>query len=138
MWQSLRKLGLIGRSVAIALLVLGLSLIIAPLAWYFSGVWGVSAMASAAALCLLGAIAALYVNQFFVSPKDAFMGILLGMGLGMGVPLMFGAVIHIYGGPLSQAGFLHYLLIFYLPTLAIKTILTLPLQRQTATDNNDP
>jgi hypothetical protein len=138
MRRNPRKFSLIGRCAIIVILATVMCFAIAPFAWYLNGVVGVGAMALAALLCLMSALAALCVNQLFNSPKQALMGILLGMMLGMGIPLMLGAAIHLYGGPLSKAGFIYYLLMFYLPTLCAKTILSLPEQKHSAIDNHDP
>ena len=68
--------------------------------------------------------------MFLVIPNMALTALLLGMAVNMGIPLAFGLAIHLHGGPLSEIGFLYYLLFFYLLTLAMKTVLTLPLPRQ--------
>jgi hypothetical protein len=132
---NLYKLKLLARSAIIVTLIVVLCFIIFPIAWSLNGVMGLCAAALSAVICLISVLVALFLNNLFSSPKQAFMGILLGMAIGTGIPLMLGAAIHLYGGPLSQAGFIYYLLIFYLPTLAIKTILTLPNTNKQVVDN---
>ena len=47
----------------------------------------------------------------------------------MGIPFGVGLAIHLGGGPLANAGFLYYLLVFYPVTLAAETGLSLPSTR---------
>jgi hypothetical protein len=54
----------------------------------------------------------------------------LGMIPRIGIPFGFGLTIHLLGGPLAQAGTLHYVLIFYPVTLLVETTLKLPINSQ--------
>jgi hypothetical protein len=130
MWQTLRKQSIFVRSVALMIFEILLFAGITPFLWIFGSASSFAAAAAAAGLCATGAILSLWIYHIFCDPKFALTALLLGMAVNMGVPLVFGVAIHLYGGPLSESGFLYYLLFFYLLTLAMKTMLTLPLSRK--------
>ena len=131
MWQTLRKQGIFVRTLALLIFEIFLFAAITPFLWIFGSPWSFAAAGAAAVLCMAGALLGLWIHYIFCDPKLALTAILLGMAVNMGVPLAFGVAIHLHGGPLSESGFIYYLLFFYLLTLAIKTMLTLPLPRQT-------
>jgi hypothetical protein len=131
MMQTLRKQGIFARSLVLVIFEIILFAGITPFLWIFGTQWSFAAAAVAAGLCTAGALAAFWLHHVFSDPKLALMALLFGMMLNMGVPLAFGLAIHLYGGPLSESGFIYYLLYFYLLTLAMKTMLTLPISRQT-------
>ena len=130
MWQTLRKQGIFIRVVALLIFEILLFAVITPFLWFFGSAWSLVAAGVAAGLCTAGAVLGLWIHHVFADPKLALTALLLGMAVNMGVPFAFGVAIHLGGGPLSESGFLYYLLFFYLLTLAIKTLLTLPLPRQ--------
>jgi hypothetical protein len=130
MWQTLRKQGIFIHTVALVIFELLLFAIITPFLWIYGSAWSWVAAGVAAGLCTAGAVLGLWIHHVFGDPKLALTAMLLGMAVNMGVPLAFGVAIHLHGGPLSESGFLYYLLFFYLLTLAMKTMLTLPLPRQ--------
>jgi hypothetical protein len=130
MWQTLRKQSIFVRSLALMIFEIFLFAGITPFLWFFGSACSFDAAAAAAGLCATGAILALWIYHVFRAPKFALTALIFGMALNMGVPLVFGVAIHLHGGPLSKSGFLYYLLFFYLLTLAMKTMLTLPLPRQ--------
>ena len=130
MWQTLRKQGIFIRVVALLIFEILLFAVITPFLWFFGSAWSLVAAGVAAGLCTAGAVLGLWIHHVFADPKLALTALLLGMLVNMGVPMAFGLAIHLHGGPLSESGFLYYLLFFYLLTLAMKTVLTLPLPRQ--------
>jgi hypothetical protein len=130
MWQTLRKQSIFVRSEVLVIFEIFLFAAITPFLWIFGSVWSFAAVGVAAGLCTVGALLGLWIHYIFCDPKLALTALLLGMAVNMGVPLAFGVVIHLHGGPLSESGFLYYLLFFYLLTLAMKTMMTLPLSRQ--------
>jgi len=130
MWQTLRKQGIFIRVVALLIFEILLFAVITPFLWFFGSAWSLVAAGVAAGLCTAGAVLGLWIHHVFADPKLALTALLLGMLVNMGVPMAFGLAIHLNGGPLSESGFLYYLLFFYLLTLAMKTVLTLPLPRQ--------
>jgi len=130
MWRTLRKQSVFIRSLMLMIFEILLFAGITPFIWIFGSVWSFAAAGAAAGLCTIGSLSALWIHYFFCDSKTALMALMLSMAINMGVPLVFGLAIHLYGGPLSESGFLYYLVYFYLLTLAIKTMLTLPLPRQ--------
>ena len=114
------RCGLVTLAVAIALAIAG------ALAFRLHEGAGVAAAGVAAGVCLLGSIAALTVSQFLQGPEAALRRVLASMALRMFVPLAFCLVVAALGGPLAEAGCVYYVLVFYLVTLAVDTVLALP------------
>ncbi len=130
MWQTLRKQGIFIRSVALVIYEILLLAVITPFLWMMGSKWSLVAAGIAVGLCTAGAVLGLWIHHVFCDQKYALTALVLGMSVNMGIPMAFGVAIHLHGGPLSESGFLYYLLFFYLFTLAMKTVLTLPLPRQ--------
>ena len=130
MWKVLRRQNIFVRSLVLVMYEVLLLMVTAPFAWISGAACGLAATAAAAGLCLLGGLVSLWTVYVFRDPRHALIGLLLGMGANMFIPLAFGAMIHLGGGVLSQSGFIYYLIFFYLATLAAKTILTLSPIRQ--------
>ena len=130
MWQTLRRQSIFIRSLSLLIFEILLLAVITPFLWIFGSAWSLVAAGVAAGLCTAGAVLGLWIHRVFGDPKLALTALLLGMSVNMGVPLAFGVAIHLHGGPLSESGFLYNLLFFYVLTLAMKTVLTLPLPRQ--------
>ncbi|MBN2294937.1 MAG: hypothetical protein JXM70_21090 [Pirellulales bacterium] len=97
-----------------------------PLAWFIGGRSGMLASTIAAVSCLVGGALALGISSMFRAPSQAFVGVLLGMLFGMGVPLVVAIACHLGGGELSRSGVMFYLLIFFPITLTVKTAFSLP------------
>lgn len=110
----------------LALVVLTLYALVAPVAGWLSGLVGLWAAAAAAGLCLAGAAMALVAGHLLRGPKHILYGMLAGMAARMGIPLGFGLAWHHFGGTLAEAGLLAYLLVFYPVTLAAETALSMP------------
>ena len=121
MWQTLRKQGIFVRSLALVIFEIILFAGITPFLLIFGSAWSIGAAGIASGLCTLGALSAIWIDYVFSDAKSAMIALLLGMTVNMGVPLAFGVAIHLHGGPLSESGFIYYLLFFYLLTLAMKT-----------------
>ena len=51
---------------------------------------------------------------------------LLGMMVRMGIPLAAALIVYFSGGPLADAGFLYYLVVFYPVTLTAEIFLSRP------------
>ena len=124
--DRLRNAALPLQSAVLALVVVVVFGLVAPVAGSLKGVAGLTAAAVAAALCLAGAGVALLASRLPRGPNGAMVGMLLGMTARMGIPLGVGFLFHIRGGPLAEAGLLYYLLAFYPITLALETWLSLP------------
>ena len=121
-----RGWSLVTKGVLLALVVAGLYTVVAPAAWRMAASRGMVAAGLAAAACLGGALIALVAGHVFRSPPYALAGVLLGMAARMGVPLMLVLVCWRRDALLVQAGLLYYLLIFYMVTLGVETLLSLP------------
>jgi len=132
LWRSMRRQSFFLRAAMLVGLEAVFLAAMAPFLWYFGPAACLAAAGLAAGLCMAGALLSLWIHYIFPDPKSVLISTLLGMAVNMGVPLAFGIFIHLYGGPLSEAGFLYYLVFFYLLTLAMKTMLTLPVPRITA------
>ena len=129
-FANLRNRSLPARGTFLGLVVLGLYAMVAPVAGFCSGSAGLWAAAAAAVLCLAGAGLALVLSHALREPKRALYGMLLSMAARMGVPLAVGLPCHLHGGVLAQGGLLYYLLVFYLVTLGVETLLSLPRPEQ--------
>lgn len=97
-----------------------------PIAVHCGGSNGLMAASIAAFLCWTGAMSALVAGGTLRGPQQVLFALLAGIFIRMGVPLAFGMAIHLRGGPLVEAGFIYYLLVFYLISLTIETLLSLP------------
>ena len=110
--------------------VLGLAVLVAyalvaPVAVATGGPGGLAASATAAALCLLGAEAALIASRAVAQRGKMLEGVLVGSALRMGIPLTFGLALQVSVKPLADAYLLVYLLVFYPVTLFVETFLSL-------------
>ena len=75
----------------------------------------------ASACCCAGGLAAVCVAPWVRRPRQVVAWALVGMTMRMGVALTAALVVQLGGGPLAEAGFVYYLLVFYLVTLAVET-----------------
>jgi hypothetical protein len=117
------------RGGVLGLAVAALAAVLLPVAGLMDGRAGVGAAAAAAAVCVAGAASALGISHLLRGPELALPSLLLGMAARTGLPLLLAMVIQFRGGPLADAGFLYYLLVFYPVTLSLETILSLPPNR---------
>lgn len=105
--------------------VAALSSLIVPTGYWLGGQAGLIAAAASGVICLLGAASALGVNAA-LARVDALAAMLVSMALRTGVPLALGFVLHFRWAALADAGVMFYLVAFYLPTLLVETLLSLP------------
>jgi hypothetical protein len=104
-------------------------------AWHHAGSNGLLAVSAAGGLCLLGASLALPFTVWMQEPRRMMVGLLLGMGIRSSVPLGLGFFLYLLNPPLAKAGFLYYLVVFYIPLLILETYLALPQGPQSFTDD---
>jgi hypothetical protein len=71
-------------------------------------------------------MAALLVQEVFSSPQMVLLHVAVAFLFRMGLPLALGMVVYLQKGRLAEAGFVFYLLAFYLLTLGAGTCLGLP------------
>jgi hypothetical protein len=98
----------------------------APVGYAISGRIGLVCVALAAGVCILAALLVLIIQARLPDPKWALAHVLAGFMLRMGIPLALCMMVYLRGGPLAEAGFVFYLLAFYLATLAAGTVAGLP------------
>lgn len=123
------------RSIVLACLLLTGTLLLAfPLfAWYgwaTTGATGLLCAAIALGACLAGGIVALIVIGLARNPSQAVSAVMLGMLFRMGIPLASGFLLHSQGGPLAEAGVLGMIVVYYLLSLPVDTVLSLKLVAQ--------
>jgi hypothetical protein len=82
---------------------------------------------TAALICLLSGTTALAVMQLPLSRQQPFVGLLLAMALRMLPPLVVCLLLAQQGSGAEYLGFVCYLILFYLLTLAAETLLSLQL-----------
>jgi len=121
-----------GLAGSCAVLVLAILLTFPAFAWFgFArhGADGLVAAAVAGGVCLFGALAALVVSGLLRGPRSGVHGMLLSVLFRTGVPLMAGIFFAQRGGRLAEAGVLGMILVYYLVTLAVETVLAVRLLR---------
>jgi hypothetical protein len=115
-------------------IMFGLAVIVAPLAWMFSGSMGVAASTLAAAICLIGGIVGMSVAAWPNASTQVITQSLVPMMIRMGIALGACMAISLRRGPLFQSGFVYYLLLFYLLSLGPETALMLRGLKATGSD----
>jgi hypothetical protein len=95
----------------------------APLACLLQGGIGVAAAAAAAACVFVSSALGLVVGELFRKSDDALLAMVLGMVIRMSLPLAACVVVQLSGGSLASAGFVFYVLFFYMVGLAVDTCL---------------
>ena len=120
LWNRLCELRLTGRAVTLVMALLAVWLLVLPLALLVSGVPGLLASLLAVAVCLVGGEAGLLIASL-PGPLGPMKGGLVRMVLVMGI----GLGLHFSLPSLAAAGFVFYLLAFYLIGLVPETILFL-------------
>jgi hypothetical protein len=89
------------------------------------GMNGVLAASTAAAICWFGSTIALLLAGRLSRTNHAVQGHLLGMFFRLGLPLIAGIVVQEQGGWMAEAGLFGMIVIFYLITLVVETLLSL-------------
>jgi len=123
---DLRRRSLAFRAMLLAGCIAVILGIVAPIANHFGGsldVWGALAAAS---VCLVAGELALLASHIFRGPNQFLWGVLFGMAVRMGLPLVFALFVQFGGTPLAKSAVLIYLVIFFTVTLAVETTLSLP------------
>ena len=126
----LQKASLLYRSAFLGVVAAVASAVILPLGWAISGNrMGLFAAVAAGMVCLLAAWTALALSEPLRGPQHMLALVFAGMFVRMGIPLAAAMTVYFHGGPLADAGFLYYLVLFYLVTLTAETLLFLPEHR---------
>ena len=95
-----------------------------PLAITLGGTFGALAALAAALIVCVASILGLVLGELFRGPNEALMKLVFGMTVRMSLPLGACMVVCLNGGPLAAAGFVYYVLGFYLVALPIDTLLS--------------
>ena len=119
----------LGRLRVLVILTLVLTALVSTVTAVVWAIWGdAAAIASVTAgvVCWLGGLGACAWRPGEVSVAESLSRLLGGIALRAGFPLAVGISVQIVGGALAKAGFLYYLLMFYLATLGVETYLFVP------------
>ncbi len=84
---------------------------------------------AAALICLFSGLTALAASQLPVARRQPLVGLLLAMALRMLPPLVVCLLLALRGNGADYLGFVIYLIVFYLLTLAAETFLSLRLMK---------
>jgi hypothetical protein len=87
---------------------------------------GLLAAAVAGGVCLLAGLTALALSEPLRRPQYLLALVFVGMMIRMGIPLAAALAVYFLGGPLAEAGFLYYVVLFYAVTLITETFLSAP------------
>ncbi len=103
-----------------------LAAVVAPIGYWFSGGVGLACVGTANGLCVVVGVLALMIQTRITAPHLALAHVLVGFFLRMGIPLAVCMVVYLRKSPLADAGFVFYLLVFYMAALAAGTGVMLP------------
>ena len=124
-WATIRNWGPGGRAAVVAAAMLLLYAAAAPWAYWLNGLAGLLAAGISAAVCLLGAAAALFLSHRFRGPARAVHAMAFSMAARTGLPLILVLVTSFCAGPLVTAGAVYYVVVFYLAAMAIEVPLSI-------------
>ncbi len=88
--------------------------------WALPGLWSATA---AWGTCFFSGLLALWTVHLFNDPKQVVQQVLSGILIRTSLPLAACLTVQVLGGTLADAGFLYYILAFYVVTLAVETVL---------------
>lgn len=111
---------------ALALTVVLLSILLGPLGYWYYGWAGVGSVLLAGLLCGLTGLLAFWIGHRWQAQGQVVSGVLVAMGIRMAIPLAICVVLAVRGSADSVAGFVYYLLVFYLAMLGVETWYSLP------------
>ena len=125
--RRLPRTSLLLRIILLGVAVLIVAAVILPLALLISGNRaGLYSAAAAGGVCLLSAWLALCASEPLRRPQSVLALVVVGMMIRMGIPLAAALTVFFRGGPLADAGFLYYVVLFYPVTLIAETYLSTP------------
>jgi hypothetical protein len=123
LWLALGRLGFIAESGILATVVAAVWLLLAPLGYAQAGTAGLVAAAVAAGVSLAAAQIALTIGHLFRGPAAPMYGMVAGMFARMSVALLVGVTLQRGMPALADAAMILYLLVFYLVTLFVETVM---------------
>ncbi len=123
--SRLGSLGLAAQAVLVSVALGATWLIVAPIGSSIFGTPALVAAAVAAGICWVGALLALLVAAVLQGPSAAMHRLVVGMLARAMMPLVVGALLQTRVAALADAGFIYYLLVSYLVSLVVETMLLL-------------
>jgi len=117
-WQ-----GVLAHVMILAMTVLLGMVLIGPLATWMRGTAGFWSAGAAGATCLAATVGAALIGRLLCRLSNPVSGVLAGMLLRMALPLAACMIVQSMGGFLAHAGFVYWILLFYLPVLAVETVI---------------
>jgi len=124
--HQLREMGFPARLRVLTAVVALVGVVAIPVGLATAGPMGAAAALAAGGICLFSGVVALLVAELCRVPELFLWGVLGGMGVRMALPLAAAALVHYRAEGLANAGFMYYLVPFYLIVLVTETVLTLP------------
>jgi len=118
-----------------------LMLLAVVVAWPFFAIYGyvnfqingILAATLAAGICWIATEISLLLVIMTRDPQKKLHSLLAGIFFRTGIPLVLGMFLHRAGGPLAEAGLFGMILVYYLLTLAVETMLAVKIVHQTTT-----
>jgi Na+/proline symporter len=127
--EQLGRLGHLSKAVVLCVTLCVILLPSAAIGYMASGSTGVLAATIAFAVCLAAGLNGLAISALFrrsESPFAALSGMLVGMLVRMGMPLLLILALVIKSHPLLDGGFVYYLITFYQVMLFVELMLVTP------------
>jgi hypothetical protein len=122
-WQRLGSMCLAAQMALLAALVVAVSLLLAPCGYALRGEAGLISVGVAAGIALVAAELALIGGWMCTGPAAVMYGMLVGMSARMIVALLVGVPLQLGVRPLAEGAMILFLVVFYLLTLAVETVL---------------
>ncbi len=127
-WNALvSDLSLVARCALLSIVLLIAACLAAPVAWLQGGSLSLATAATAAGVCWLAGLVALFLATRGRGTPAAVGWVLAGDGVAMGLPLLSAISLQRSGHWLSAAGYFGWIVVFFLITLVAKTLLVAPL-----------
>jgi hypothetical protein len=119
--QRMANSGTAGRIALLALLLAAVSVLVLPAAYAWGGFNGLIAAAVAAAVVSFASALGMAMGQLSHGPSQAFTNLLISMLVRMAIPLAACLLVLLTSSRLAEAGFVFYVLGYYLAALPIDT-----------------
>jgi hypothetical protein len=119
--QRMANSGTAGRIALLALLLAAVSVVVLPAAYAWGGFNGLLAAAVATVVVWLASALGMALGQLSHGPNQALTNLLMSMLIRMAIPLAACLLVLLTSSRLAEAGFVFYILGFYLAALPIDT-----------------
>lgn len=129
---KLAVLSVVARCAILASAVFLTALIALPIGYARHELLGLAAVGLAAAVCGTCSLVALVLATRWHGTPNGITGALAGSLVGMFPPLVVGVALQHSGSPLAAAGAFGWIVVFYLATLTVKTLLVAPAMNRPA------